>query len=235
MSASSGDREADGSPGDVRRRPGCRAVRHRGERAPGRCARSRVATGAPRLTGLARAGRDNAGPVDRSTHDLGPSDDAPAHLLAPRSLGIRPDALQHRRSSAVSPPPTSDGRRPTPNDVDTAPGGRAKPCRGGSGRRKRRSDAGRRSRRRFGRVCRRAVGGGGRPPVFDTIFSCSVDAPEEATVDQRDRVARLRVRVRLGPPSCSATRSRTISVPSDTIRVPSGSIGHSPVGHRQVP
>jgi hypothetical protein len=45
------------------------------------------------------------------------------------------------------------------------------------------------------------MGGGGRPSVVDAIFSCSVDAPEEAPVDQRERVALDRVRGRLGPPS----------------------------------
>jgi len=69
-----------------------------------------------------------------------------------------------------------------------------------------------------------------------TLFSCDVHPGRGRGRVQRERAARVRVRGRRGPPSWSAARSRTINVPSDTIRVPSGSISvHPLVAIRQVP
>ena len=65
-------------------------------------------------------------------------------------------------------------------------------------------------------------------PAIDTI-QFGVRRERQGRV-QRVRVARVRVRERCDPPSCRATRSTTIRVPTDTIRVPSGSISVRPSG-----
>jgi hypothetical protein len=92
-----------------------------------------------------------------------------------------------------------------------------------------RQTAGTTKRRRIGGRRRRFVcsppieGGGGRTSVVDGRYSVVGQASRPRRA-QRERVARVRFRGRRTRPSWRAARSRTISVPSDTIRVASGSI-----------